>query len=219
MNTLKTVNEVGRRLSPAPRPQGLAFDGETLWMGSLETCRVYGIDPLHWTVREEMQAPGKPYGITVTGDELRILLSEGDEDHRIIRKYIPGHGFKNDGLIACPDDTGSHLSYDGDRLYVSQWYNKRILSLDERGRVGTVIEAPHGICGHVIAGGVFYVLGTDDEETQEYFLTRIDARNGSPKVNDIARVNFQARALAFDGTRFWTNHREQHEIVAFTAQG
>lgn len=215
MQTMKMITEVSRMLSPAPRPQGLAFDGETLWMGSLDTCRIYGLDPLHWTVREETVAPGKPYGITVMGDELRVLLSEGPEDHRVIRKYIPGHGFK-EGPIPCPDDTGSQLGYDGDRLYVSQWYNKRIVSMDLDGHVGTVIEAPHGICGQVIVGGVFYVLGTDDEETDEYFLTRIDARDGRPKADDIARVNFQGRALAYDGTRFWSNHREQNEIVAFT---
>ena len=215
---MKTITEVSRMLSPAPRPQGLAFDGETLWMGSLETCRIYGIDPLHWTVREEMKAPGLPYGITVVGDELRVLLGQGNEDNRVIFKYVPGHGFKNENAIRCPDDTGSQLAYDGDRLYVSQWYNKRILSLDEKGRVGSMIEAPHGICGQVIVGGIFFVLGTDDEATDEYFLTRIDARNGSPKVDDVARVDFPGRGLAFDGTRFWSNHREKHEIVAFTIE-
>lgn len=187
-------------------------------MGSIDTCRIYGIDPLHWTVREEMKAPGKPYGITVMGDELRVLLSEGDEDHRVIRRYIPGHGFKNEGVIPSPDDTGSQLSFDGDRLYVSQWYNRRILSLDEFGNVGSIIETPHGICGHVIVGGIFHVLGTDAEDTDEYFLTQIDAREGQPKVNELARVNFQGRALAFDGNRFWSNHRERHEIVAFTIE-
>ncbi len=216
METIESVTEVRRMLSPAPRPQSVAFDGETLWMGSLETSRLYALDPLHWTVREETEAPGKPYGITVMGEELRVLLSEGPDDKRIIRRYIPGHGFKNNGAIACPDDTGSQLGYDGDRLYVSQWYNRRIISLDADGRIGTVIEAPHGICGQVIFGGAFYLLGTDDEESDEYFLSRIDARDGTAKADDIARVNFQGRGLAFDGTRFWSNHREKHEIVAFT---
>lgn len=205
--------------SPAPRPQALAADGDVLWMGSLETCRLYSIDIAHWTVREEANVPGKPYGATVMGDELRVLIEEGPDQRRVIRRYIPGHGFKTEGTIPCPDDSGSQLAFDGDRLYVSQWYNKKILSLDANGNVGSVIETPHGICGQVIAGGVFYVLGTDDEDTDRYFLTRIDARNGSPKVEDLAHVNFQARALAYDGSRFWTNHREKHEIVAFTVEG
>lgn len=217
--TLKTITEVMRMPSPAPRPQALAADGGVLWMGSLDTCRLYAIDIAHWTVRDETQAPGKPYGTTVMGDELRVLLSEGEDDHRIIRRYIPGHGFKNEGAIGCPDDTGSQLAFDGDRLYVSQWYNRKIISLDANGNVGSVIEAPHGICGLTIAGGVFYVLGTDDEDGNRYFLTRIDARNGSPKIEDLAHVNFQGRALAYDGSRFWSNHREKHEIVAFTVEG
>jgi hypothetical protein len=154
------------------------------------------------------------------GDELRVLLSEGgDEDHRIIRRYIPGHGFKNEPVIECPDDTGSQLSFDGDRLYVSQWYNKKIISLSPNGTPGSVVNAPHGICGQAIVGGVFYVLGTDDEHTDRYFLTRVDARKGEPKVEDLANVNFQGRALAYDGSRFWSNHREQHQIVAFTVDG
>ncbi len=218
--TLKTITEVMRMPSPAPRPQALAADGDVLWMGSLGTCRLYSIDIAHWTVREETSVPGKPYGATVMGDELRVLVSEGDDDHRIIRRCIPGHGFKSEGAITCPDDTGSQLAFDGDRLYVSQWYNKKIISLDASGKTGSVIDAPHGICGQVIAGGVFYLLGTDDEDSDTYFLTRIDARGGgTPKVEDIAHVPFQGRALAYDGTRFWSNHREKHEIVAFTVDG
>jgi hypothetical protein len=213
---MKTIKEVMRMLSPAPRPQALALDGTTLWMGSLETCRMYEIDATHWTVRGETSAPGKPWGTTVMGDELRVICGEGGDDTRIIRKFIPGHGFKDQGAIPCPDDSGSHLSFDGDRLYVSQWYNKRILSLDEQGKVGSIVQAPRGIAGHCVHEGLFYVLNTDDEDTDQYFLTRIDARNGSPKVEDLAHVPFQGRGLAFDGQRFWSNHREQNEIVAFT---
>jgi hypothetical protein len=218
MDTMKTISEVMRMPSPAPRPQSLALDGDTLWMGSIETSRIYEIDLLHWTVRSETKAPGKPWGMTVMGDELRIMLGEGPDDTRIIRRFIPGHGFKTEGAIPAPDDTGSQLSYDGDRLYVSQWYNKRILSLDADGHVGTIIETPHQICGQVVVNGMFYALGTDHEETDEYILTRIDARNGARRADDVARVNFQGRALAYDMARrrFWSNHRERHEIVAFT---
>ena len=213
---MHTITELMRLPSPAPRPQSLAFDGEYLWMGSIETSRLYAIDPIHWTVREETSAPGKPWGMTAMGDELRVICGEGTEDNRTIRRFVPGHGFKADGSIPCPDDTGSQLGYDGDRLYVSQWYNRRVLSLGAHGEVGSVIGAPHGICGQVIVGGVFYLLGTDDEGTDEYFITRVDARNGETKIEDVAHMPFPGRSLAYDGSRFWTNHRENHEIVAFT---
>ena len=216
---LEDIEELLRMPSPAPRPQSLAFDGTLLWMGSRDTHRVYSIDPRTWTAHEEATAPGVPYGMTVVGDELRVICGETGDDHRIIRRLVPGHGFKGSDAIPCPEDTGSQLGYDGDRLYVSQWYNKRILSIDERGHVGSVIEVPHEICGQVIVEGCFYLVTTDDESTGEYWLTRLDARNGAPRSEDIARIPFPARALAFDGSRFWTNHREADQIVAFSRPG
>jgi hypothetical protein len=213
---MNDVNETMRLPSPAPRPQSIAFDGEKLWMGSIETSRLYAIDPHHWTVSEEDRAPGKPWGITVVGDELRVICGQGDDDSRVIRRFVPGHGFKDSDAIGCPDDTGSQLSYDGVRLYVSQWYNKRILGIDERGSVVRTIDTPRGICGQCYSDGAFYVLNTDDEDSTDYFLTRVSVNGGAPAYEDLARVPFAARALANDGTRFWTNHRENNQIVAFT---
>ncbi|MBV8116987.1 MAG: hypothetical protein JOZ01_03365, partial [Candidatus Eremiobacteraeota bacterium] len=106
------VDEVRRLPSPAPRPQSLAFDGENLWMGSIDTERVHCIDPLQWRVREETAAPGKPWGMVAVGDELRVTCGEGDDDHRVIRRFVPGHGFRTEGAIPCPNDTGSQLGYD-----------------------------------------------------------------------------------------------------------
>jgi outer membrane protein assembly factor BamB len=211
------VEELLRLPSPAPRPQSIAFDGTLLWMGSRETKRVYALDPRTWTVRDEATAPGTPWGMTVVGDELRVLCGETGDDTRIIRRFVPGHGFKMQEAVPCPDDTGSQLAFDGDRLYVSQWYNKRILSLDDAGKVGTTIPVPHEICGQVIVGGRFYCITTDDEATNDYFLTMVDARTETPVSHDVARVGFPARGLAYDGERFWTNHREADQIVAFKA--
>jgi hypothetical protein len=216
---LETIVELMRRPSPAPRPQSLASDGSYLWMGSIETERIYAIDPVHWTVREEIPAPGKPWGITCVGSELRVICGETDEDHRIVRRYVPGHGFKSHDGIPCPDDTGSQLSFDGRRLYVSQWYNKRIVALAEDGSAETIATVPHGICGQVFVDDGFYLVTTDDEESDDYWLTRVVPNGAAAHVEDLVRIGFPARALAFDGERFWTNHRERHEIVAFAKPG
>ncbi len=213
------ITELRRLPSPAPKPQSLAFDGTRLWMGSIATRRIYSIDPATWSAHDEVEAPGNPWGIAVVGDELRVVCGEGEDDHRFVRRYIPGHGFKSEGSFACPDDTGSQLGWDGDRLYLSQWYNQRILSLDEHGHVGSIVDVPHGICGQVVVEGRFYLVTTDDESTGEYWLTRVDARGATPRCDDLARIPFDARALAFDGERFWTNHREADQIVAFARPG
>lgn len=213
MTVLKEVNELSRFPSPAPKPQALAFDGKRLWLGSIETNCIYAMDPQHWTVQEEAQAPGKPWGMTALGDELRVICGETAEDNRIIRTFIPGHGFKLSQAFACPDDTGSHLSYDGKHLFVSQWYNKRLIELGSHGEAGRVIAAPQGICGQVFADGAFYLITTEDEERGDYHLTRIDPVTGS--AERLARVPFHARALAHDGVRFWTNHRASNQTVSF----
>ena len=71
------------------------------------------------------------------------------------------------------------------------------------------------MCGHTIVGGCFYCITTDDEESGVYFLTRVDARGPSTTSVDLATIRFNARGLAFDGERFWTNDCEIHQTVAF----
>src|ERR1700759_1849962 len=114
---MDTVEALMRLPSPAPRPQSLAFDGTSLWMGSLETRRIYAIDPASWNARDEGVAPGIPYGMTVAGDELFVICgADADaedqvraEDERIVRRFLPGHGFKNSDAFLAPDGTGSQL--------------------------------------------------------------------------------------------------------------
>ena len=212
---MKDIQELQRLASPAPKPQSLVWDGTTLWMGSIETQRLYAINPATWTVGWDTAAPGKPWGLTTLRGELRVICGESAEDNRVILRCVPGKGFDPKFRIPCPDYMGAHLGWDGERLYVSQWYPKKVIGISPTGEAERVVMAPRGICALVIVERVFFLVTTDAEETTEYFLTRIDARSGPPKVEDLARIPFAARGLAFDGKNFWTNHREQNEIVCF----
>ena len=212
---MNNIEELQRLASPAPRPQSLAWDGSTLWMGSRETKRIYGINPATWTVIWESAAPGTPWGMTAMENELRVLCGETAEDNRIIRRCIPWRGFDGKFGIPCPDDTGSQLGYDGWRLHVSQWHPRKVLALGAEGQVERVIDVPHGICGQVFVDGFIFLVTNDDEEKGDYWLTRVDPRPARPQIEDLMRIPFAARALAFDGVRFWSNHREQDQIVSF----
>lgn len=212
---MNDIHEIRRLASPAPKPQSLAWDGSTLWMGSRETKQIYQINPTSWTVLWATAAPGTPWGMTMVGADLRVLCGETAEDFRILRRCVPGHGFDPAFRIPCPDDSGSQLGWDGHRLHLSQWYFQRVLTLDGQGTVERIIPVPHQICGQVIVDGCIYLVTTDHEETTEYWLTRVDLRASTPQIDDLARIPFAARALAYDGTCFWTNHREQNQIVAF----
>ncbi|HEX3464145.1 MAG TPA: hypothetical protein VHS78_08880 [Candidatus Elarobacter sp.] len=188
-------------------------------MGSRETRALYAIDRATWTARDESIAPGVPWGMTVVGDELRVIHGEGADDDRFVKRFIPGRGFQKHGGFRAPDGTGSQLGWDGDVLYISQWYNKRLLGVDAAGAVLSTIAVPHGVCGQVVVKGQFYLVCTDDEENGPYWLTRIDARGEAPVSEDLAVIPFPARALAYDGEHFWTNHREADQIVAFAPLG
>ena len=213
------ITERRRLASPAITPQALAWHGDVLWMGSRDLHRVYAIDVKTWTVSEETEAPGIPWAAVSTGENIRFTIGEGSEDDRYLRRFVPGTGFSETDRIACPDFTGSYLSYDGNHLYLSQWYKHRILKLDASGNILRVIDVGAEICGHVFVDGMIYVLRGTEQGNEDWRIARFDPRQETPAVQDLARVPFQSRSLTFDGTNFWTNHRVANEIVSFSPAG
>ncbi|GAC1544883.1 MAG: hypothetical protein NVS2B17_26600 [Candidatus Velthaea sp.] len=216
--TLAPIEELLRIPAPCPAPQALACDGTDLWVGSVETNRIYGVRGNTGAIFEESPAPGEPIGMVVTGDALRVVTSEGDDDNRFIRRYVFGHGFKSEAL-PCPDDTGSFLAYDGDNLFLSQRHQKRILELDGAGTVKRTIAVPREITGMVIVGGRFFLMTVESKTSEESRIFRIDARKDEPEIIEIANVPFNGRSLAWDGSKFWTNCRTENTIVAFNSIG
>jgi hypothetical protein len=184
-------------------------------MGSRDLRRVYRMERNTWTVTEDREAPGIPWAAVSTGDSLWFTLGEGPEDDRYLRRYILGTGFSEDDRIACPEFTGSYLSYDGKHLYLSQWYKHRILKLDTKGNILREIAIHAEISGQVFVDGLIYVLRGTEQGEGDWRISRLDPRKERPQIEDLERVPFQCRSLAFDGEHLWTNHREADRIVCF----
>ena len=220
-SVLPHIREVRRVASPAKAPQGLCHDGKDLWVSSRDTFQVYGISIEPWAVFEEKPATNTPWGMTAADDVLYATIGEPPDDDRFIRKYVKGIGFSAKAVKRCPGGTGSYLAHDGAHLILIQFYARRALYLDDSLDVARVAGAQHDICGAVYAMGALWLVTTDDEETDDYWLSRIRDDDGQSNASseDIARIPFKARSLAWDGSRFWTNHRERDEIVAFDAPG
>lgn len=212
---LPTIIERGRFPSPAPTPQALAWDGNKLWMGSRDLRRIYVIDPQKWDVLEEKEPPGVPWAAVATNGTLRFTIGEGPNDDRYIRRFAPETGFSEQDKITCPEFTGSYLSYDGENLYLSQWYKHRILKLDASGNIVRVIDIGAEVSGHAFVNGLIYVLRGTEQNGESWTIARLDPRERTPEVKDIAIVPFACRSLTFDGTTFWSNHRAANEIVSF----
>ncbi len=216
MSELPLIVERKRLPSPATTPQALTWDGERLWMGSRDLRRIYQIDQEKWSVEEERDAPGIPWAAVAAGDEIWFTLGEGPDDDRYLRRYVAGQGFSETERIACPDFTGSYLSYDGEHLHLSQWYKHRILKLDGKGRILREIPIHAEICGHVFVDELIYVLRGTEQGEGDWRIARLDPSEETPAIDELARVPFQCRSLTFDGESFWTNHREADRIVSFT---
>jgi hypothetical protein len=212
---LPTIIERGRFPSPAPAPQALAWDGNNLWMGSRDLRRIYVIDPKKWEVLAEKGPPGIPWAAVATNGTLRFTIGEGPNDDRYIRRFVRDVGFSEVDKIACPEFTGSYLSYDGASLYLSQWYKHRILKLDANGNIVRVIDVDAEVSGHAFVDGMIYVLRGTEQNGESWTIARLNPWEEKPEVKDIAIVPFACRSLTFDGTNFWSNHRAANEIVSF----
>jgi hypothetical protein len=212
---LPTIIEGGRFPSPAPAPQALAWDGNRLWMGSRDLRRIYVIDRKTWEVFDEKEPPGIPWAAVATNGTLRFTIGEGPNDDRYIRRFVPDVGFSEADKIACPEFTGSYLSYDGENLYLSQWYKHRILKLDANGNIVRVIDVDAEVSGHAFVDGMVYVLRGTEQNGESWTIARLNPREEKPEVKDIAIMPFACRSLTFDGTNFWSNHRAANEIVSF----
>jgi hypothetical protein len=216
---LPAIRETQRRASPAITPQALVWHHDALWMGSRDLRRIYTIDVKTWISREETEAPGIPWAAVSTDGAIRFTIGEDPDDDRYVHRFVPGTGFSETERIACPDFTGSYLSFDGDHLYLSQWYKHRILKLDGSGNILRKIDIGAETCGHAFVAGLIYVLRGTEQGNEDWRIARLDPRQETPTVEDVARVPFQCRSLTFDGANFWTNHRAANEIVSFTLPG
>jgi hypothetical protein len=210
---LPAIKEQRRLPSPAITPQALTWDGKNLWMGSRDLRRIYKIDIEKWSVAQETEAPGIPWAAVATNGSLRFTIGEGPDDDRYVYRYAAGTGFSK--LFQAPEFTGSYLSFNGDDLFLSQWYKQRILKLDTKGKIVRTIDVGAEICGHTFVDGTIYVLRGKEQPNEDWRIARLDPRQETPAVQDLARVPFACRSLAFDGANFWTNHRAANEIVSF----
>ena len=219
---MPAISEVKRYPSPTVTPQALAWDGKQLWMSSRDLGTLYRTEPEGLKIVQEIDPPGVVWAGVATDDGWRFTIGKGLNDDRYVYRYTAADGFEK--LFSCPDFTGSYLSFDGRHLYLSQWYAERILQLDDKGNIKRQLQVDGEVCGHTFVDGLIYVLrGRENKgvpnQAEEWRIARLDPREESPTVRDLATIPFAARSLTFDGARFWSNHRAANETVAFALSG
>jgi hypothetical protein len=212
------IIEKRRLTSPCVTPQALAWDGEQFCMSSRDLGTLYRIDRDEWKVVDEIDPPGVVWAAVLTNDGWRFTIGKGLNDDRYVYRYGADEGFRR--LFACPEFTGSYLSFDGEHLYLSQWYKGQIHQVSDSGKISRIINVGAEISGHTFADGMLYVLrGRENKDVantpEDWRIARLDLREKAPEVQDLATVPFACRSLAFDGGKFWSNHRAANETVMF----
>lgn len=209
---LKPIVELDRLVSSSPEPHAVAVNGDTVYVSSRATRRIDVLDRASWEKRSELEPPGMPWGMAFGAGQLVMTCGEEEEDFRRLRRYDPSTG-RHELIIGCPEDTGSHVAVRNGHVLLAQWYNRVVLELDDAGHIVRQYQSPHGIAGIAIEGDKAFLLTTDDEDAGDYWITGLDLQTGASE--DLALVPFHARGLAWDGERFWTNHREADRTVTF----
>jgi len=217
-----SIIEKQRLTSPCVTPQALAWDGSQLWMSSRDLGMLYRTDAKELKIIDEIDPPGIVWSAVLAADGWRFTIGKGLNDDRHVYRYTANDGFER--LFACPEFTGSYLSFDGENLYLSQWYKEQIHRVDDAGNISCTIEVGAEICGHAFVDGMLYVIrGRENKgvpnKSEEWRVAEIDVRPETPVIRDLATIPFASRSLTFDGENFWSNHRAANETVAFSLPG
>jgi len=211
---MKAIVEERRLKAPTITPQALTWDGSALWLSSRDLGTLQKIDVQRWIATEELDPPGVVWAAVARDGAMHLTIGKGLNDDRYVYCYDSNNGFTKE--FACPDFTGSYLSCDNGYLYLSQWYEKRILKYDDKGNIVRTIAIGAEICGHCIVDGTMFVLRGVEKPNEEWQIARLDLRQDKPEVEDLAIVPFASRSLTYDGEFFWSNHRAANEIIAFS---
>ncbi len=216
------ISEKRRQAAPCVTPQALAWDGKQLWLSSRDLGLLYRTERDELKEVEEIDPPGVVWSAVMTNDGWRLTIGKGLNDDRYVYRYSAADGFVR--LFACPEFTGSYLSFDGEHLYLSQWYKGDVHQVDDRGNISRTINVGAEICGHTCVDGKLYVLrGQENKDVpgkaEEWRIARLDLADENPQVEDLASVPFAARSLTYDGENFWSNHRAANEVISFALPG
>lgn len=211
------MTDLIRHASPVPRPQGLAWDGATMWVTSAANGRLYELDWPSLNVKREFVPPFESLGITYTGSDFRVILAPAiddpdlERDHRYVFRFSPDAGFSE--CFACPDTSGSMLACANGTLYVSQAYAMKLIELDEAGTAVREMQLDRRPVGMTILDDTFYLVTVDDDWNDGRF-DRLVLHDDVRSLQPLFGLPFKPRSVAFDGTRFWTADRNNEAIVS-----
>lgn len=189
--------------SPGPNPQGLAYDGENLWVADRDDRKIFKVDPKTGNVLFSISFDGELAGTAWDGKH----IWQADRTSRTISRIDPETGSID---VSLPIETTagdvSGLFYEGGGI----WYGLSRLGQARKVREtdGAFMRAfpvrPE-VCGLVISGRhLFYT------EPGQGLVHKMDATAGAILIS--YRVGGRPTGLAADEGTFWIADLDSREI-------
>lgn len=187
-----------------PGFEGIAWDGEYLWLAKSSTNKIYKLDHNSLEVIDSFSSPGSfPTGLAWDGEYLWNADWETDR----IYKIYPSNG----SIVysyASPADDPYGLAWDGEYLWHSDMGTQKIYKLRESGFSNNLNDNLN-IVGYFPSPGMDptglewdgeYLWNADRKEDQIYSL---DPSKGRDPICSFDTPGSAPRGLAWDGEDMW----------------
>jgi len=195
-------------LSPGPSPQGLAWDGEYLWVSDDSTDTIYSINHLNGSINSSFSSPGsEPKGITYDG----MYLWNIDNNARKIFKLNPEDGSVINFLELPEEYPFTGLTWDGTYLwsaYLAGW-SSRVVRIDP---VNGNIDTSFYCDAEGLAFDGTYLWNVDSQNGNSVgFVKKRELPSGT--VISCFRIPvYYPTGLTFDGTYLWLAYKDTDTI-------
>lgn len=192
--------------TPGDDPQGLAWDGESLWNVDATELKLFRLDPQSGLIRESLALKADfPTGLAWDGTSFWLLDSSELLIYKLDRKG------KVKGQIQAPGSFPQGLAWDGESLWVADFEGQLYKVRPANGEVLETIPGPgESLTGLAWAAGSLWVADLDTQK-----LYKVDPTSGE-KLAELPSPGPFPAGLTWDGTNLWVADAADLKIYKLT---
>ena len=195
--------------APAPDPQGLAWDGEFLWVADDSTDSLYKIDPEDGSIVSSFPTPGsKPRGLTWDGNHLWCADTKSDTIYKLDTNYASVIS-----SIPAPHHTVKGLTWDGQYLYCCYFagWSSSILKINLSDTSFSFFVFTRGTPQGLACNGENIWNCEDIFGTTLGWIDQYTLSTGN-RTNSFDTPGYYPTGLMYDGRYFWLTDNETDSL-------
>lgn len=189
--------------SPGPSPQGLAWDGDFLWVSDDSMRMIYKLHPVDGSIISSFNSPGScPRGLTWDGNYL--WCSDNDSVKIFKIDIIAGAVISSIPATANNPPQIHGLTWDGQYLYYcfEAGWSSQIMKIDIADTITTFFTYTTGFPKGLAFDGKSIWNCSDAKGSRIGWIDQYDYINGL-WLNAFDTPGFYPTGLTFDGNYFW----------------